>query len=106
MLLQRRRSLRHYLVPHDRQAVLDLLLRHEVAGIVGVAAIRTERLLGVRDTGPGLYLEEFLAREISAFATDVSVCTDGDRKGECSCCAQWAYQRVAELTRDLRRGSA
>jgi len=41
VLLQRRRGLRHYLVPNDRQAVLDLLLRHEVAGIVGVAAIRT-----------------------------------------------------------------
>jgi hypothetical protein len=52
-----------------------------------VAAIRTERLLGIRDTSPGLYFEEFLAREISAFATDVSVCTDGERKGECSCFA-------------------
>jgi hypothetical protein len=83
-----RPKFRHYLIPNDRQAVLDLVLRHEVAGIVGVAAIRTERLPGVRDAGPGLYLEEFLARESSAFATDVSVCIDGDRKGECSCFAQ------------------
>jgi len=80
VLLQRRRSLRHYLIPNDRQTVLDLLLRHEVAGTVGAAAIRTERLPSVRDTGPGLYLEEFLAREISAFATDVSVCIDEGAK--------------------------
>jgi hypothetical protein len=89
VLLQRGRSLRHYLVADDRQAVLDLLLRHEVARIVGVAAIRTICLLGVRDTCPGLYLEELLARDVSAFATDVSICTDGDRKGERSCFAQW-----------------
>lgn len=88
VLLQRRRGLRHYLVANDRQAVLNLLVRHEVAGIVGVAAIRTEHLLAVGDTGLGFYFEEFLAREISAFATDVSVCIDGDRKRERSCFAQ------------------